>query len=57
MLIFFAAAIPVIVLLLGFLIIAPYNYPERMEACTDALQSVFKKYHTLWLIRYVISFP
>ena len=54
MIIFFAVAIPVLLLLLGFLIIAPARW---MQACTDRLQKLYDRNPRLVLVRYVVGIP
>jgi hypothetical protein len=54
MIICFAGGIPFLLLLLGFLILAPARWEQ---ACTNALQKVFYRYPRLRLVRYVIGIP
>jgi hypothetical protein len=54
MIVFFSGAIPLFVLLLGFLILAPRSWTEK---CTNKLQNVFDRNPRLGLVRYVIGIP
>jgi hypothetical protein len=54
MIVFFSGAIPLFMLILFFLILAPVAWTK---ACTDRLQKLFDSNPRLWLIRYVIGIP
>ena len=54
MIIFFSGAIPIFLLLLFFLILAPAKWTK---ACTDALDELFDKNPRLGVVRYVIGIP
>ena len=54
MIVFFAGAIPLFLLLLGFLILAPARWTQK---CTDALDNLFERNPRLGVVRYVIGIP
>ena len=54
MVMYFLAAIPFALLILGFLILAPVRWTQR---CTNALDKLFKRHPRLRVVRYVLGIP
>jgi hypothetical protein len=54
MIVFFSGAVPFILLVLGFLILAS---DKTKEKCAKELQKLFNKHPRLWLVRYVLGTP
>ena len=54
MIVYYGVTLPLFLLYLGFLIIAP---AQRTKECTDALQRVYDRYPRIGVFRYLIGIP